>query len=215
MRSDAWGLIDIIEALRRRLPAFHDEKPVMHCVKFPLTIEETIKKSRFIGTVQPCANQGEILAALNRLAREHPDASHIAFAFRLKTPKGIIARFNDAGEPSGTAGKPIFQHLEGKDLVNVLVAVIRYFGGVKLGAGGLTRAYGNAAKKVIDAGTLIPYVEYRELTLEIGYDRLQALEYALSKFDGTIERQDFTDRIKLLVRLPAPHVDTIRKQFES
>ncbi|MEN8260774.1 MAG: YigZ family protein [Pseudomonadota bacterium] len=187
----------------------------MHCVKFPLTIEETIKKSRFIGAVLPCTNEREILAALNRLAREHSDATHIAFAFRLKTPNGIIARFNDAGEPSGTAGKPIFQHLEGKDLVNVLIAVIRYFGGVKLGAGGLTRAYGNSAKRVIEASTLLPYVEYREMTLEIGYDRLQALEYALSKLDGTIKSQDFSERIKLVISLPAHHAGAIREQFEA
>jgi putative IMPACT (imprinted ancient) family translation regulator len=73
----------------------------------------------------------------------------------------IIYRFNDAGEPTGTAGKPIFQYLEGKDIINALILVIRYFGGVKLGAGGLTRAYGHMAKQVIEVNSLKKKLDYQ------------------------------------------------------
>ena len=96
----------------------------------------------------------EVLQHLKQLHDEHPNASHIAYAYRIKTDHGLIYRFHDAGEPTGTAGKPIFQHIEGKELINLLIAVIRYFGGVKLGAGGLTRAYGNTAKQVIEAAEI-------------------------------------------------------------
>ena len=70
---------------------------------------------------------------LKTLQAEHPHANHIAFAYRIKTNEGIIYRFHDAGEPTGTAGKPIFQYIEGKNIINVFIVVIRYFGGVKLG----------------------------------------------------------------------------------
>jgi uncharacterized YigZ family protein len=102
--------------------------------------EELIKKSRFIGHISPCSSEQDALLFIRQLYQQHPNASHIVYAYRVQSPDGLICRFNDAGEPSGTAGKPIFQHLEGKQLINLVVAVIRYFGGVKLGAGGLTRA---------------------------------------------------------------------------
>lgn len=109
-------------------------------------IGRVCKKSRFISVITLCESEQDVLRELKALHVQHPHANHIAFAYRLKVDSGIIQRVHDAGEPTGTAGKPIFQHIEGKNIINVLVVVIRYFGGVKLGVGGLTRAYGNAAK---------------------------------------------------------------------
>ena len=165
-------------------------------------VEETIKKSRFIGIISPCQSEPEALLLLKDLHLRYPDASHIVYAYRIQAPDGLICRFHDAGEPSGTAGKPIFQHLEGKQLINLIVAVIRYFGGVKLGAGGLTRAYGNVAKQVIEAADIVDYIEFTELTLNLDYSQLQALEYQLKKLDGNIIGQDFSDSIRLTIKLP-------------
>lgn len=165
-------------------------------------VEETIKKSRFIGIISPCQSEPEALLLLKDLHLRYPDASHIVYAYRIQAPDGLICRFHDAGEPSGTAGKPIFQHLEGKQLINLIVAVIRYFGGVKLGAGGLTRAYGNVAKQVIEAADIVNYIEFTELTLNLDYSQLQALEYQLKKLDGNIIGQDFSDSIRLTIKLP-------------
>jgi len=165
-------------------------------------VEETIKKSRFIGIISPCQSEPEALLLLKDLHLRYPDASHIVYAYRIQTPDGLICRFHDAGEPSGTAGKPIFQHLEGKQLINLIVVVIRYFGGVKLGAGGLTRAYGNVAKQVIEAADIVDYIEFTELTLNLDYSQLQALEYQLKKLDGNIIGQDFSDSIRLTIKLP-------------
>jgi uncharacterized YigZ family protein len=129
----------------------------MKYIRSQYTLEDSIKKSRFIGVLMPCLNEPDVANDLRQLQHAHPNASHIVFAYRIKTGNGFISRFHDAGEPSGTAGKPIYQHLEGKELINVLLAVIRYFGGIKLGAGGLTRAYGNTAKRVIEIAELHPY----------------------------------------------------------
>ena len=118
-------------------------------------------------------------------------------------------RFHDAGEPSGTAGKPVFQHLEGKNLINVLIVVIRYFGGIKLGAGGLTRAYGNTAKKVIGACTLTEYIDYTEIKLELDYKQMQHFEYQLEKLGGTIMQQDFTEKISLLIKIPVENLSIL------
>ncbi|MBK8815240.1 MAG: YigZ family protein [Methylococcaceae bacterium] len=187
----------------------------MHCIKSQYSIEETIKKSRFIGIIFPCDNELEIQAFLRHLQSVYPDASHIAFAYRLKTGNGFISRMNDAGEPSGTAGKPIYQHLEGKDIMNAMLAVVRYFGGIKLGAGGLTRAYGNAAKKVIETAELFPYIEWVQQELALDYKELQSFEHCLKKLDGQITNQDFGEQIQLTVRLPKENLPLLSDQYQS
>ena len=181
----------------------------MYCVKSGLTIEETIKKSRFIGVINPCLSEAEVIEHLQKLDNLHPNASHIAFGYRIKTEKGIVSRFHDAGEPGGTAGKPIYQYLEGKDLINVIIAVIRYFGGVKLGAGGLTRAYGNSAKQVIEAAEIMEYVEYEIIRLRLNYNQLQSFEYHLKKLDGRIIQKEFSEQVELVVSLPGKNVTAL------
>lgn len=153
----------------------------MFTISQSYTFEEILKKSRFIGFIAPCENEHAVIAELKNQHLLHPHANHIAFAYRLKTDNGIIYRLNDAGEPSGTAGKPIFQHLEGKNLINTLAVVIRYFGGVKLGAGGLTRAYSHAVKQAIELATLHPHIEMTTLKFTLDYEQFQLFEYALKK----------------------------------
>ena len=186
----------------------------MYCVKTTQTIEDTIKKSRFIGIIMPCQTEKQVLQHLNQLHQAHPNASHIVFAYRIKSPKGLLMRFHDAGEPSGTAGKPVFQHLEGKNLINVLIVVVRYFGGIKLGAGGLTRAYGNTAKKIIEACTMTEYIDYTEIKLVLDYKQMQHFEYQLEKLDGTIIDQNFAEKISLLVKIPEKNRTFLVEQFK-
>lgn len=185
----------------------------MYCVKTRHTIEDTIKKSRFIGVIIPCADEQEVMLALKNLHLEHPHATHIAWAYRLKTDQGLVYRFHDAGEPSGTAGKPIYQHLEGRELINLLVAVIRYFGGIKLGAGGLTRAYGNTARHVIEAAETGDYVEQVKVRLTLDYSQMQPLDYLLKKLGGQIVHQDFAEQIQLDIQLPAGQLDALLQSF--
>lgn len=165
--------------------------------------EFEIKKSRFIGVIFPCASQQHAIQHLNTLTSQHPNANHLAFAWRIREPDGFInQRCHDAGEPSGTAGRPILAPLEGENLINVVVGVIRYFGGVKLGTGGLTRAYGNAAKMAIEQAERSPWIEMAEFEIEIEYSQLQHLEYQLNRCNGQVINQQFKD--KVLVRLVIP-----------
>ena len=186
----------------------------MFCVKSTFEFEETIKKSRFIGIIIPCYSANEAHQYLNQQAQCHVNASHLVFAYRIKLTTGIITRFYDDGEPSGTAGKPVFQHLEGKNLINLLCIVIRYYGGIKLGAGGLTRAYSNTAKKVIEASHVTPFIEYEMIKLELNYNKLQSLEYHLKKLDGEIIEQLFTEKIDLIIKIPQANVEALGQLFE-
>lgn len=185
----------------------------MQCVRTQYTIEDSIKKSRFIGVLMPCPNEPDVANGLQQIQRAYPGASHIAFAYRIKTGNGFISRFHDAGEPSGTAGKPIFQHLDGKDLINVLLAVIRYFGGIKLGAGGLTRAYGNTARRVIETAELYPYIEFVEQRLTLDYNQVQAFGHLLKKLDGEITGQDFAEQVHLTIQLPKDNLKALSESF--
>lgn len=112
--------------------------------------ETIVKKSRFIALVAPVNSRDEVKEWLKRAQHDHPDARHICWAYQIGRPGSAAeAAMNDDGEPSGTAGKPILNVIQHKDMGDVLVMVIRYFGGIKLGAGGLVRAYAGAAESVL------------------------------------------------------------------
>lgn len=179
----------------------------------PGRAEQLVNKSRFIGVAEFCADEREVALLLRCLVDEHPQAHHLAFAYRLKTPQGMVQRFNDAGEPAGTAGKPILQHVEGKDLINACIAVVRYFGGVKLGAGGLARAYGNSAKLALEAARLETYVEMRKIRLVVEYGRLDALIREVERLGGRILDKGFGERVLLSAEVPAADAPALLERF--
>ncbi|MGR9100687.1 MAG: IMPACT family protein [Gammaproteobacteria bacterium] len=185
----------------------------MHCVKSERIVEDTIKKSRFIGVIAPCPSEERVFSCLHQLQGRHPNATHIAYAYRIKTDHGVVIRFHDAGEPGGTAGKPILQHIQGNGLINVLIAVIRYFGGVKLGAGGLTRAYGNTAKKAVEAAEIIDFIEWRKLSFTLDYKQIQGFEYRLAKLGGEIVDQTYSETVSVTVRIPKDSAETLLQLF--
>ena len=176
-------------------------------------VQQTINHSRFIGCALPSADVQELRARLAGVAGRYSDAHHLAFAYRIKTPQGLASHCNDAGEPSGTAGRPILAQMEGANLVNAVVAVVRYFGWVKLGAGGLVRAYGGTAKLALEAAVLAPFVEFSELRLSIDYPQLQPLTYHLGKAGGEILSKSFGARVDLVLRLPAAEAPGFRQRF--
>ncbi len=135
-------------------------------VDSPVRRETKIKGSRFIATVLPVSTQDQVESSLQQIRREFPDATHHCYACRTGTD-GSSFRFHDGGEPSGTAGKPIFGAIERSGLTDVLVVVTRYFGGTKLGAGGLTRAYHGAAESALDAADRV--VSYVMDTIEVTF----------------------------------------------
>lgn len=176
--------------------------------------EQTITKSRFISMAMPVEDEREIGAALRAFASQHPTAHHLAYGFRLKTEQGIVPRFSDAGEPSGTAGMPVLKLIEGRDLINVCVAVIRYYGGVNLGTGGLARAYGGTAKLALDAAKTSTFVEMRAYSLTITYKQMDMITSSLAKCNGSIISKAFNEQIDLVLSLPVDEATNFLNRFK-
>lgn len=204
----------------------------LNCLKSKLltiekagTAEQTLTKSRFIAWAAACQSEQEVGAFLRAIAAQHQNAHHLAYAFRVKTIDGlgnhvIVPRFSDAGEPSGTAGKPILQMLEGQKLINVAVGVIRYYGGVNLGTGGLARAYGGTAKMALDAAKIVPFVEMQLLKLYIHYKRVDELINAVTKLNGKVINKLFGDmslnkKVHVQVSLPAIETKAFLERFSE
>ncbi|MEE4174761.1 MAG: YigZ family protein [Xanthomonadales bacterium] len=176
----------------------------------PSVFEETIRKSRFIAHAAPIASEADTLDFYERVA--DPKATHNCWAWRLDGRH----RFNDDGEPGGTAGRPILAQLEGRDLDGVMVVVIRYYGGIKLGAGGLVRAYGGAAAKCLDRAkteTVVPRIAC-ELTLAFGDTGLVHQLLERHGVDKLGER--FTDEGAVLsVSVPRDRLPALREDLEE
>ncbi len=116
-------------------------------VKFSKQVEYVEKKSRFLGYLLPCHTIEEVNEAIGFLKKEHKKATHICYAYSLKSP--FLEKAVDDGEPNGTAGRPILSVMQKRGVFDVCVFVVRYFGGVKLGAGGLVRAYTKVTSEVL------------------------------------------------------------------
>ena len=161
-----------------------------------------IKRSRFIGRSFKCSAPEEALAAVKRVRETWRDATHHCWAYRLGVT-GDQARYDNSGEPQGTAGPPILDVLKHSDLTNTLVVVTRYYGGTKLGAGGLVRAYGEAAKKAIEASGVTEMRLVREIRAPVPYASLAPLEAYLGHEGFEIASKDFGELVTLVLRIPA------------
>ena len=179
--------------------------------------EQTINKSRFIAVAESCTDERAVALLLRRMAQENSHAHHLAFAYRVQNPEGqgTITRFHDAGEPSGTAGKPILQHLEGRDLINVCVGVVRYYGGINLGTGGLARAYGGTAKLALDAAKLGPFVEMYQLKLVLDYAHLDGLTRDVARMQGQILDKHFGERVTVLASVPVSESSGLQQKYQG
>ncbi|MGV3583232.1 MAG: IMPACT family protein [Methylophilus sp.] len=176
--------------------------------------DQTINKSRFIAIATPCETEREVAMFLRAFASKHPTAHHLAYAYRIKTPDGVIPRFSDAGEPSGTAGKPILQILDGQNLINVAVAVIRYYGGVNLGTGGLVKAYGGTAKLALENAGFVPYVEMQQVKITTSYKRVDELTREVARLKGHILDKAFETDVHFIVKLPSQAVEQLVSRFQ-
>jgi uncharacterized YigZ family protein len=185
-------------------------------ISHPGFAEQTITKSRFIAAAEYCADERAVRSLLRRLASEHPHAHHLVFAYQLQNPQGgVMQRFHDAGEPSGTAGKPILQYIAGRDLVNACVAVVRYYGGINLGTGGLARAYGGTAKLALDAARITPFVVMQEFGLTLEYKQLDDFVRALAKCDGALLDKQFGEKIRVLATAPASEIAALQSRYSD
>jgi uncharacterized YigZ family protein len=130
-----------------------------------------------------------------------PDATHITYAYRIQESGQLLMRFSDAGEPAGTAGKPIMMHLEGQALTNAVVFVVRYYGGIKLGAGGLVRAYGQAAKQLLAEASIAEFIPQVILELRLPYAEQHHLDYLMKKYAVRILSREFAADLHYRIEL--------------
>jgi len=167
--------------------------------------EQDIRKSRFLAIASPVESEAEAKARLAEIS--DASASHNCWAWRI----GQAYRFSDDGEPSGTAGKPILQAIDGQDLDRTLVVVTRWFGGILLGSGGLMRAYGGTAAACLRAAAKTEYVERAALSVSLGFSDLALVKARLSAFAGLVmDDEAFHESgARLSFRVPAEKAEEI------
>ena len=143
------------------------------------------KGSKFIGFAFPVDDEAELKKSLQKIREEHPKATHHCYAFRLGM-KGENYRANDDGEPSGSAGLPIYNQLLAHDITNVLVIVVRYYGGTKLGVSGLVKTYKESAKITLEEAEIITKELESEIEISFNFSQQNQIFTLLNKFDGRI-----------------------------
>ena len=165
--------------------------------------ETEIKKSRFIARIARVESREEVRQWLDQARSEHPDARHVCWAYQIGRPGSAAeAAMNDDGEPSGTAGKPILNVIQHKDMGDVLVIVIRYFGGIKLGAGGLVRAYASAAESVLSAVERDVQQAMKTASGRIDFADEQPLRHWCENHGAAVVQVDYTVPVSVIVSLP-------------
>ena len=161
----------------------------MYSIKESLENTIIIKKSKFITKLYKINNIEEINNILEKLKKEHKDSTHICYAYIVNG----MEKCSDNGEPSGTAGLPILNILKKNNLTNILSVVIRYFGGIKLGAGGLVRAYSNSVNDTLKLTDIIELEEGYLIELEFNYDQVKLVDYILN--DKTVINKEYNNNI--------------------
>ncbi|CAA6816012.1 MAG: FIG000605: protein co-occurring with transport systems (COG1739) [uncultured Campylobacterales bacterium] len=158
-----------------------------------------VKKSKFISIITPYKNFHE---KYQNLKNKHPKSSHIIYAYRyLNEYNQIVENSSDDGEPKGCAGKPTLNVMQGNKIINSCIFTVRYFGGTRLGTGGMVRAYSSSAKEVMKCSTKSEYIEKSTITKEISYKEYEILKYKLAQNNIEISSSKFlTDKIILVIK---------------
>lgn len=160
--------------------------------------EIEIKKSRFIGYAKPIETEEEALEFIEKIKKKHRDATHNVPAY-VVGENNKVQRCNDDGEPSGTAGVPMLEVLKKENLRNVVVVVTRYFGGVKLGVGGLVRAYTKGAKAGLEAAKIIEKVKLYAVKYKIDYSLLGKVDYEIEKGEILLARKNYSEVVEVVL----------------
>lgn len=170
-------------------------KPCQYCY------EE--KRSRFIAHIWPVESKEQGFAYLEEVKLTFPDARHYCWAYLLGDPQqALTAGFNDDGEPGGTAGKPMLHVLTQRQVGDVFAVVVRYFGGIKLGAGGLTRAYGQAVSKALDLAQLQQVVPHCAINISTDFAFESRVRQLLAQFDVQVLKAVYQQQVNLCCQCP-------------
>jgi uncharacterized YigZ family protein len=173
--------------------------------------ELLVKKSRFIGCVQPVADRAAALAVVAQLRREHPQATHVCWALLA----GGQSAANDDGEPGGTAGRPMLEVLRHQDLEGVLATVVRYFGGVKLGAGGLVRAYADTVAQALLHAVKVPLQRSTQLRCAAPYALEGLLRRELQLAGAQLQEAAHGEQVELEFQLPEAAAAALRSRLDE
>ena len=176
----------------------------MQTIKENTNSELIIKNSRFLCYLYKIKNINEINTFLNNIKKENKDATHYCYAYIIND----IKKSSDDGEPGGTAGIPILKVLENNNLNYILAIVVRYFGGIKLGAGGLVRAYTKSVTNTISNDNLVNLVKGYNIDIEFNYNQTKEIDYLLK--DTKINNKTFDNTIKYNVNIPSNFLEIIK-----
>ncbi len=188
-----------------------------------LTIKEskeaelTEQRSRFLSYVSPAANKDEADAFLDKIRAMHPQATHCCWAYQVGAPDNPTSYYSDDGEPSGTAGQPILQSLKQKELQNVVLAVVRYFGGIKLGVRGLIDTYRAAAELVLAETERVKKQAMEEIPFSCPYSFYNTLLYKTEKLEGRVENAVFGEIVQgraVVPRTAAPQIKAFLEEIK-
>tara|TARA_R110001599_G_scaffold64023_5_gene179726 strand:- start:31086 stop:31709 length:624 start_codon:yes stop_codon:yes gene_type:complete len=169
----------------------------MHQLAAASSAEIEIKKSRFIGLLYPLTTRAEARAKLVELRAQHPNAVHFCWVLICDGDSGL----DDDGEPSGTAARPMYNVLEHKDVSNVLAVVVRYWGGTKLGAGGLTRAYGQAISEAIKNAELVPVEAMCERSFAVSFADESTLRHCCEQHQVEVLTVEYGEKVTLQLKM--------------
>jgi uncharacterized YigZ family protein len=183
-------------------PAENGPRDSFRTLAGPATAEIKVQRSRFVAYAAPVADESAANGFLDELRRNHHDARHVAYAWRLGRQAPYRDKKHDDGEPGGTAGEPILTAIVRADLTQVVVGVVRYFGGVKLGTGGLGRAYGQAADEALTAAATRIVLEGREFSLSFPYAHQKTVTRYLQLCRGEVRAETYAEAVAWRVWLP-------------
>lgn len=174
--------------------------------------EVIIDKSTFIGYAKPIKSEEEAIEFVNEIKKKHKDATHNVWAYTVGKSMNI-QRYSDDGEPQGTAGIPTLEVIKKEDLRDVVVVVTRYFGGIKLGAGGLVRAYTKGAKIGIEVAKVIEKVLYKPVSIKIDYNQLGKVQNEIMNRGYFIKDTIYEDNVEIIVYSRVSEVENITSKI--
>lgn len=183
-------------------------------LKHAVSARLNIKKSEFITYAYPVTSREQAMFHVEQLRAQYVDARHHCWAYIIGDPDNTTsAGFDDDGEPNGTAGRPILNVLQHKSIGNVIIIVVRYFGGIKLGAGGLTRAYAGSAQAAVDAMVLLPYVPMAQVKILAEFATEAQCRYVVEDLGGHIDDVTYSKQVTLTVTLAKADIEHLKERL--
>ena len=182
-------------------------------IKENIRTEIVVKKSKFIANFIKVSSKEEAEEEIKKIKKKYFDARHNCIAYRILEDETIIERFSDDGEPSGTAGSPMLNILQKNNLINVVIVVTRYFGGILLGTGGLVRAYSDVLLKAIEESNISNLILGEECEVAVEYNNFEKFKYYCKNNDIQIKDTTYTEEIVCKIEMEEDKKEKLLKDY--